>query len=194
MTLLDAIREFANRVHVKPDTLRQVWPFQLMEFAACEIWTQNARIEGWFGKNGVPFLGGEMEREHNYLVSCALIRQAIFKIKDEQWELSKKTMLYTTQEHLKKLLERNKVFMENAKRDLPKDPFNSIRINVHDIIIRYEHIQQWFWSSNADLWDRGVKNYETSLEIIDAAINVIMEEIKILEEYSLKYQLSDDFH
>ena len=194
MTLLDAIREFANRVHVKPDTMKQIWPFQLMEFAACEIWTQNARIEGWVGKKGAPFLGGEMEREHNYLVSCALIRQAIFKIKDEQWELSKKTMLYTTQEHLKKLLERNKVFMENAKRDLPKDPFNSIRINVHDIIIRYEHIQQWFWSSNADLWDRGVKNYETSLEIIDAAINVIMEEIKILEEYSLKYQLSDDFH
>ena len=194
MTLLDAIREFANRVHVKPDTMKHVWPFQLMEFAACEIWTQNARIEGWFGKNGAPFLGGEMEREHNYLVSCDLIRQAIFKIKDEQWELSKKTMLYTTQEHLKKLLERNKVFMENAKRDLPKDPFNSIRINVHDIIIRYEHIQQWFWSSNADLWDRGVKNYETSLEIINAAIDVIMEELKILEEYSLKYQLSDDFH
>ena len=165
-----------------------------MECAACEIWTQNARIEGWFGKNSASVLGGERERDHNYLVSCALIRQAIFKIKDEQWELSKKTMLYTAQEHLKKLLERNKVFMENAKRDLQKDPFNSIRINVHDIIIRYEHIQQWFWSSNADLWDRGVKNYETSLEIIDAAINVIMEEIKILEEYSLKYQLSDDFH
>ena len=194
MTLLDAIREFANRVHVKPDTMKQVWPFQLMEFAACEIWTQNARIEGWFGKNGAPFLGGEMEREHNYLVSCALIRQAIFKIKDEQWELSKKTMLYTTQEHLKKLLERNKVFMENAKRDMPKDPFDIIHIKVDDIITRYEHIQQWFWSSNADLWDRGVKNYETSLEIINAAIDVIMEELKILEEYSLKYQLSDDFH
>ena len=194
MTLLDAIREFANRVHVKPDTMKQVWPFQLMEFAACEIWTQNARIEGWFGKNGAPFLGGEMEREHNYLVSCALIRQAIFKIKDEQWELSKKTMLYTTQEHLKKLLERNKVFMENAKRDMPKDPFDIIHIKVDDIITRYEHIQQWFWSSNADLWDKGVKNYETSLEIINAAIDVIMEELKILEEYSLKYQLSDDFH
>ena len=193
MTLLDAIREFANRVYVKPDTMKQVWPFQLMEFAACEIWTQNARIEGWFGKNGAPFLGGEMEREHNYLVSCALIRQAIFKIKDEQWELSKKTMLYTTQEHLKKLLERNEVFMENA-RDMPEDPFDIIHIKVDDIITRYEHIQQWFWSSNADLWDKGVKNYETSLEIINAAIDVIMEELKILEEYSLKYQLSDDFH
>ena len=54
MTLLDAIRDWANRVHVKPNTLENVWPFQLMEFAACKIWTHNARIEGWFC-NGVRF-------------------------------------------------------------------------------------------------------------------------------------------
>ena len=53
MTLLDAIKDWAQHIHVKPDTL-QGCPFQMMDFAACEIFTQNARIEGWFGKNSAP--------------------------------------------------------------------------------------------------------------------------------------------
>ena len=191
----DFINAWAKRRRVEQDTMKVVWPFQLIEFAACEIWTQNARIEGWFGKNGAPMLGGEMEREHNYLVSCALIRQAVFKIKDEQWDLSKKAMIYTSTDHLKTLLARNELVMERVKRDTSElHPVNLINIHVSDILTRLELIEMWFRHSNADIWDREVKNFQTSLDIINAAVDVIMEEIEILEKYCLKYQLSDDFH
>ena len=135
-----------------------------------------------------------MECEHNYLVSCALICQVVSKIQDEQWELSQKAMIYTTYAHLEKLLDRNEVFMENVTRDTSElNPFSQIIIHVDDIQTRFEDIGMWFRHSDAELWDRGVKNFQTSLDVIEAAVDVIMEEIKILEKCWLKYQqLSDD--
>ena len=194
MSLGEVIRDWCSRVRVKPDTMEPIWPFQLMEFAACEIRTQTAKLEGWFGKSGAALSGGEMECDNNYLVSCALICQAVSKIQDEQWELSQKAMIYTTYAHLKKLLDRNEVFMENVTRDTSElNPFSQIIIHVDDIQTRFEHIGMWFRHSDAELWDRGAKNFQTSLDVIEAAVDVIMEEIKILEKYWLKYQqLSDD--
>ena len=194
LTGAEVINNWLKRPLIKDNTI-QSWPFQMMEFAACEMLTQNARIAGWFGKSRAPFLEGEMDREHNYLVSCGLNRQALLRIKDEQWELSKKTMRYTTPVYLKTLLDANDVLMKAAKINSSEGcPFERIKSHLNDVEAQNSEIQEWLWSSRALDWDIGPKDFRNCHRIILCAVKVIWEELLLLEKFALKYKLSDDFH
>ena len=194
MTLLELAKEWTQRVNVEKDTLRG-WPFQLMDFAACQIYTQNARIEGWFEKNSAPFFRGEADREHNYLVSCSLIRRAISTIETESWELAKKALRYTSNSHLKKATRDNEFLMKSTKQDHSKGcPFDRIKSDLHLLHVHNREIHGWFECSSADAWDRGPGNFRTSHQLILNAHGVILQELLLLQEYALKYELSDDFH